>query len=36
MNKLTLKTSRLPAGSDSPEGLSPEELDRLRSLGYIR
>jgi hypothetical protein len=27
---------RLPSDEDATEGLSPEELSRLRSLGYIR
>ena len=30
------ETARLPEDSDSTEGLSQEELERLRSLGYIR
>ena len=30
------ETARLPEDNDSAEGLSQEELERLRSLGYIR
>ena len=27
---------KLPTDEDAADGLSPEELERLRSLGYIR
>ncbi len=30
------ETNRLPEDGEASEGLSPEELERLRSLGYIR
>ena len=30
------EAARLPADADSTEGMSPEQLERLRGLGYIR